>query len=262
MAAQEQPLGMIQLTPEQTTTPGLPASNGQHDADDGYSSSDMDISRPASPIQEIAIQAGSKRKVCDNEDDTDPMAQDVTDLTKKQKLSTQDERSPAECLPMELWQQAFLYLSPVMLSRCLRVSKAFNASLTTTKAPVVTPEVANGTVTRDMTVMIHPINSNDIWLVAKNAYFSGMPDPPKDWTVLRLLQLLGGTVCQFCARSPLPVHNYPLGNGGPGPAGVCIVWPLLIRTCGACWVQNTYTVSSAGQVRVARADGFIVARDS
>ena len=269
MNAQEQPLGRTQLILEQTTTPRLPEPEDQHDANDGYSSSEMDISmpaspmdisRPASPIQEISIHAGSKRRMSDAEDDDDLMDQDVEDLIKKRKLSSHDEMSPAECLPTQLWQQVFLYLSPVMLSRCLRVSKAFNTCLTTTRAPLVTPKVTIGSVTRNMTIAVHSIDSNAIWLQAKNAYFPGMPKILEDWTVLRMLQLLGGTTCQFCSKHPLPMPNLSVFKAGPGSAGVRIIWPFLIRACGICWLKNTRTVSLADRVRMAPTDIFVVGR--
>ena len=219
---------------------------GSDDTSDDDSSSEMDISSPSSPGPDVASINRPKRKLSDDEDSTDLASPLAEDAPKKQKLTVTDiptanyalpaisalptanahppanVQSPAERLPIGAWQLVFLKLSPVMLSRCLRVSKAFNACLTDTSAVLVSPAMYS----------VDTMNSDTIWTKAKNTYFSTMPKVAETMPVFRMFQLIGGTVCQFCSTS-----------GGPGSAGVRLIWPFSIRTCGDCWAQRIYTVS-------------------
>ncbi|KAI6916466.1 hypothetical protein KC355_g17743 [Hortaea werneckii] len=92
------------------------------------------------------ILTGTKRKLSDaaEDDNLDALEQALhEDLSKKRKHSlspsspvaaTTDTSAPVASLPPELWQYIFLRLSPAMLSRCLRVCRAFNTYLTKIKA--------------------------------------------------------------------------------------------------------------------------------
>ncbi|KAK6394977.1 hypothetical protein LTR65_001166 [Meristemomyces frigidus] len=202
----------------------------------------MDVSassRSASPEpdEESVNHAGSKRKLSEAEDSLDALEQALEDqTTKKRKLSippqpeVPSEKSPAESLPTELWQQVFLRLSPVMLSRCLRVSKAFNTYLTKTKAQPVAKKVQK---------KVRVLDSDTVWAEARKLYFPNMPRPLMRCNELGMLQLVGGKTCQFCNRPPRPVPATSPFNAGPGPDGLRVVWPFGIRTCGQCWEHNT-----------------------
>ncbi|KAF2769460.1 hypothetical protein EJ03DRAFT_327310 [Teratosphaeria nubilosa] len=228
------------------------------DVDDGDSSVDMDLSEPSrSPTPEPAFEgpalvgqpeqlgegvdsaghAGAKRKLSDALDPLDALEQSLEDNSKKPRLSEMfkpapDARpSPAERLPVQLWQQVFLRLSPGVLSRCLRVSKTFNRYLTTTQA--------ESTTSKKDAKKIRVLDSDTIWAEARKAYFPNMPRPLLQHTELQMLQLLGGKACQFCTRVPLPVLASNPYNAGPGPDGLRVIWPFRIRACGPCWEQRT-----------------------
>ncbi|KAK5127081.1 hypothetical protein LTR85_008441 [Meristemomyces frigidus] len=218
------------------------ADSAEHD-DGGDSSSEMDVSassRSASPEpdqESVHHTAGSKRKLSDAEDNLDALEQALEDsTTKKRKLSTPpqheapSERSPAEALPAELWQHIFLRLSPAMLSRCLRVSKAFNTYLTKTKAQPVAKKDQK---------KVRLLDSDTVWAEARKLYFPNMPRPLMRCNELGMLQLIGCKTCQFCNRPPRPVPATSPFNAGPGPDGLRVVWPFGIRTCGQCWEHHT-----------------------
>lgn len=240
----------VELPVAHGNVPANGEDNAQHE-DDGDSSSEMDVSvssRSASPEPQpdqanVKHTAGPKRKLSDAEDNLDAPEMVMEDTTtKKRKLSTPpqpevtSERSPAEKLPAELWQQVFLRLSPVMLSRCLRVSKAFNTLLTKTKAQPVAKKDQK---------KVRLLDSDAIWAEARKVYFPNMPRPLMRCNELEMLQLVGGQSCQFCRRPPKPVPATHPFNAGPGPDGLRVVWPFGIRTCGQCWEHNTLKVSRA-----------------
>lgn len=244
-AYMEQPVDMP-AAPEQPSTNGGAGANIADDADEGDSSSEMDLSISSSssspePEQESTNHAGAKRKLSDVEDTLTALEEALEDPTKKRKLSTPPQpavptkKPPAERLPAALWQQVFLRLSPAMLTRCLRVSKAFKTYLTQIKAQPV--------VAKKDQKKVRLLDSDAIWCEARKNYFPNMPRPLARCNELEMLQLIGGKTCQFCHRSPRPAPATSQFNAGPGPDGLRVVWPFGIRTCGQCWEHNTLKVS-------------------
>lgn len=221
-------------------------ANGTDIGDNGTSSSEMDVSassRSSSPESRVEglPPAGAKRKFVDAAETVkEPSNGMQGNATKKSRLSLTPSPviqtvSPAERLPTELWQHIFLRLSPATLSRCLRVSKTFQTYLTQTKArPVAKKDQKK----------VRILDSSVIWTEARKNHFMNMPRPLSDHTEWSMLQLIGGTTCQFCRRPPVPAPATSPFNSGPGPDGVRIVWPFGVRTCGQCWERNTLKVSS------------------
>jgi len=233
---------------EQSPAPVTAHTNGtamDAEADDSGSDMEMssDSSRSSSPEapHEEPVHAGTKRKA--DETDADPL--DILEQTLEEDSNKRPRLTPtpapiaapktsrASRLPTELWQQIFLRMSPVMLARCLRVSKTFNAYLTQTKALPVAKRDAK---------KVRVLDSNAVWAESRKVFFSTIPRPLGDMTELAMLQLVGGKQCQFCHRDPVPALGTTPFNSGPGEAGVRVIWPFGIRTCGACLDLNTVKV--------------------
>ena len=221
----------------------------QDDAEDGDSSVEMDCSvsdassAPGSlePHIDLPTHTGAKRKLSDADSDAiDALSEALEEPPKKLKMTTPPAdaapaalQSPATRLPTELWQNIFLYLSPAMLSRCLRVSKTFNMYLTAT--------VAEPASKKDK-AKVRVLDSDVLWVQARKQYFPNMPRPLMRYTELQMLQLIGGKRCQFCDRDPVPTMATSPFNAGPGPDGLRMIWPFGIRTCGHCLDYNTMKV--------------------
>ncbi|KAI6824254.1 hypothetical protein KC340_g11372 [Hortaea werneckii] len=195
------------------------------------------------------ILTGTKRKLSDAaEDDTlDALEQALhEDPSKKRKHSlsppspvaaTTDTSAPVTSLPPELWQYIFLRLSPAMLSRCLRVCRAFNTYLTKIKAQ---PTLSTAKKPKDPEKdKVKTVDSDSIWAEARKLYFPNMPRPLMRCSELTMLQLIGGKTCQFCGKTPAPLPATGPFSAGPGPYGLRVVWPFGIRTCGQCFDQHT-----------------------
>ncbi|KAI7517329.1 hypothetical protein KC316_g20781, partial [Hortaea werneckii] len=203
---------------------GEPAD--EHDTQD--SSSDMDVSessRSSSPesdqerVEEqehdqyqvqaqpedsnhvTPILTGTKRKLSDaaEDDNLDALEQALhEDPSKKRKHSlspsspvgaTTDTSAPVASLPPELWQYIFLRLSPAMLSRCLRVCRAFNSYLTKTKAQ---PTLSTAKKPKDPEKdKVKTVDSDSVWAEARKLYFPNMPRPLMRCSELTMLQLIG-----------------------------------------------------------------------
>ena len=182
--------------------------NEQDDGDAEDSSSEMDLSassRSSSPEPpgDVAQHTGTKRKLSDADDADDVAVPALEDPSKKRKLSPQPAQQVNGSVPMpsglpvELWQQILLYLPPAMLCRCLRVSRTFNGYLTrTTAAPVAKKSQAK---------QVRVLDSEAIWTQARKNWFPNLPKPLLRCTELKMLQLIGGSTCQFCNR---PTHVF------------------------------------------------------
>ncbi|KAK0956256.1 hypothetical protein LTR91_022453 [Friedmanniomyces endolithicus] len=238
-------------------------ANGTDIGDNGTSSSEMDVSassRSSSPESRVEglPPAGAKRKFVDAAETVkEPSNGMQGNATKKSRLSLTPSPviqtvSPAERLPTELWQRIFLRLSPATLSRCLRVSKTFQTYLTQTKArPAAKKDQKK----------VRILDSSVIWTEARKNHFMNMPRPLSDHTEWSMLQLIGGSTCQFCRRPPVPAPATSPFNSGPGPDGVRIIWPFGVRACGQCWERNTLKdveilVSPAAALRFGLAYAF------
>jgi len=205
-------------------------------SEDGESS-EMDVSMSSGssspePMPDAPDRARVKRKLSDSPDGEVMLLEDAT---KKRKVSCEPspDQSAVERWTTELWQQVFLHLSPAMLCRCLRVSKRFNATLTNTKVQPTTKE--NKGKPRVM-------DSESLWIQARKNFMPNMPRPLAGFNEWQMLELLGGRICQFCRRRPVPVPATTPFNAGPGPDGLRVIWPFGIRTCGQCFEHNTIKV--------------------
>jgi hypothetical protein len=147
-------------------------------------------------------------------------------------------RSATERLPIEIWQQVFLYLSPAMLCRCLRVCTSFHRFLTQTTANAL-PSVSNERGSKVCT-----IDSEAIWTHSRKVFYPRMPRPLTQWSELAMLRLMAGSRCQFCDRVPVASPATTPFNTGPGPDGCRVIWSFGIRSCGKCLESRTLKVKS------------------
>ncbi|RMZ04872.1 hypothetical protein D0860_06188 [Hortaea werneckii] len=192
---------------------------------------------------------GTKRKLSDaaEDDNLDALEQALHEDPSKKRRHSPSRPSPVAAatdtpalvasLPPELWQHIFLRLSPAMLSRCLRVCRAFNTYLTKIKAQ---PTLSTAKKPKDPEKdKVKTVDSDSIWAEARKVYFPNMPRPLMRCNELTMLQLIGGKTCQFCGKTPAPLPATGPFSAGPGPHGLRVVWPFGIRTCGQCFDQHT-----------------------
>ncbi|KAI6835137.1 hypothetical protein KC340_g5643 [Hortaea werneckii] len=192
---------------------------------------------------------GTKRKLSDaaEDDNLDALEQALHEDPSKKRRHSPSQSSPVPpntdnsalvaSLPPELWQHIFLRLSPAMLSRCLRVCRAFNTYLTKTKAQ---PTLSTAKKPKDPEKdKVKTVDSDSIWAEARKLYFPNMPRPLMRCSELTMIQLIGGKTCQFCGKTPAPLPATGPFSAGPGPHGLRVVWPFGIRTCGQCFDQHT-----------------------
>ena len=221
----------MDLSDSRTPTPGLPPKATFH---------------PEPRVEPIAIamSQSSKRKLSGEGSSTNATAQISTGSSKKPKLSANPLEeligavSKARALPVELWQQIFLHLSPNDLARCVRVCRPFKVYLTETKAK----PVANKTEAKDLT-KVRVFDSEAIWAHSRKTFYPNMPRPLIRLTELQMLQLIGNLHCQFCDRVPIVLQPTTAFNCGPGVHGVRVFWSFGIRSCGQCVEINTLKVS-------------------
>lgn len=223
--------------------PLAPDVDRASDDDDYDSSSEMDLSMPsrsatpepvstAAAVAASSAHAGTKRKLSDSDNADDSASLLAADRFKKRKLymtraPEQPVAPPTAGLPVEIWQRVFLqYLSPIMLARSLRVCKNFHRYLTAIPSQ---PPVAKKNQGR-----LQPMDSESIWIQARKNYFTTLPRPLNGLSELQMLQLIGGSRCQFCNRSPGHTPATSVYNAGPGLNGVRVMWPFRIRSCGQC----------------------------
>lgn len=233
-------------TPEDHT-PATHADGRENDADDEDSSSEeMDVSMSSKapspePTPPLAQHAGVKRKLSDVAAIPPNQSLSIDNNTsKKLKLSDWPGRSNLQSnahkarLPVQLLQQVFLHLSPVMLSRCVCVDSAMKHALTEAQA-----------LPKEKTSVYRVMDSEAIWTHSRKVFAANLPKPLPHCTELEMLQLVGGKTCQFCARDAVSAPATTPFNAGPGPDGVRVIWPFAIRTCGRCLDINTLKVRRA-----------------
>lgn len=213
----------------------------EHSDEDSNGSAAMDIASDASsspsPQQPPApgSTVGAKRKASN-----DPVAdgESFEDQKKKPKLAPPvgsqpplEESPPAylKCTP-ECWQEIFSYLPPVMLARCLRLSRRFNGYLTRLTPSPPLPKRADSRVVRVR-------DSDSVWAEARKAYFPQLPKPLKQCNERTMIRLIGGRHCETCNKEPTglpaqtPITQY---TAGPGVNGVRVVFAFGVRVCGPC----------------------------
>lgn len=246
--------------PSRATNEGYEGS----DDDDDNSSQAMDISRDATPEPENASanamasvaatatatataapvevaaamnRTGTKRKLDDLLDANSAAADESSGDVKRSK----DGKSPLEKEKPELtgpiWQHVFLYLSPPMLCRCLRVCKDFQHYLTKVKTDNKQPEEGL-------------VNSEFIWTQSRTNHFRQLPKPLACFAdhplpELEMFKLLGGHCCEFCGTPGAAISTTSHLAAGPSQNGVRVMFPFGIRSCGACIEQRSIKVSSS-----------------
>jgi hypothetical protein len=212
--------------------------------DDGDLSSDMDVSDDSSSTASAdpvtgPSHAGAKRKLSDVDTQETCALSIAHDPVKKPRMSIPLARPGPNVLitagwPPELWQQVFTYLSPAMLSRCLRVCRSFKFCLTQLKATNM-PRKKNTPIAR-------VLDSEALWTQSRKHTYNTMPRPLQGFSELQMLQLFGGASCQSCGKPHVrsPVTN--VYNAGPGENGVRVIWPFRARLCGNCFTNQSLTV--------------------
>lgn len=222
----------MDLSDSRSPTPGPPPRANNH---------------PESRAEPIAVAVSmphpSKRKLSEEHSSTNGTAQIATESSKKPKLSATPSGEPDKTvskaldLPVELWQQIFLHLSPNNLARCVRVCRNFKVYLTETKSK----PVANKAEAKDLT-KVRVLDSEAVWAHSRKTFHPNMPRPLARLTELQMLQLIGNLKCQFCGRDPILLQPSTPFNCGPGVEGVRVFWPFGIRSCGKCVDNNTLKV--------------------
>ena len=246
----------IDLTAQSDTLGGT--MDGATDDQEDNSSVEMDLSdsrspspapppngdRPSMPSSEpAALRQTPKRKLSEEDAGFHDTTQSVAEGAKRPKLSAEfsEEVSwnavTALDLPVAIWQQVFLYLSPANLARCTRVCRTLRSHLTETKATTAT----NKADAKDFS-KVRVFDSEAIWAHSRKLLHPNMPRPLARLTELQMLQLIGNKDCQFCGRPPVPLHPTTPFNCGPGAEGVRVFWPFGIRSCGRCIEENTLKV--------------------
>jgi hypothetical protein len=185
------------------------------------------------------VRAGAKRKFSDMHRKETNLATGAQDTRKKPRTFLPITKPGPSLLttagwPPELWQQVFTYLSPAMLSRCLRVCRSFKFCLTQLKATSI-PRKRNAPLAR-------VLESERLWTQARNHAYPTMPRPLIGFSELRMLQLIGGALCQSCGKLPVRSHMTNVFNGGPGKSDVRVIWPFHVRLCGDCFINESITV--------------------
>ena len=233
-------------------------TDGAADDQEDNSSVDMDLSDSRSPspapppngdsprvptCENAALRQTPKRKLSEEVIGPNDTAQSVAEGAKRPKLSAESSEEvggsavTALDLPVAIWQQVFLYLSPANLARCIRVCRTLRSHLVETKAASTT----NKADAKDFS-KVRVFDSETIWAHSRKLLHPNMPRPLARLTELQMLQLIGNTQCQFCGRPPVPLHPTTPFNCGPGAEGVRVFWPFGVRSCGRCIEENTLKV--------------------
>lgn len=236
-----------------------PGADGSIDDQDEDSSAEMDLSDSRSPsperpqigntlsegsgAQHVAISQPPKRKLSDENVGVNGTAHTSSEGAKRPRLSrspsidSQGGAFKALDLPVELWQQIFIHLSPNDLARCVRVCRTLKTYLTETKASPAT----NKAEAKDFS-KVRVFDSEAVWAHSRKTLHPNMPRPLSRLTELQMLQLIGNKLCQFCGRAPSQLYPTSPFNCGPGAEGVRVFWPFGIRSCGKCIEDNTLKV--------------------
>ena len=235
----------------------LDGSINDQDQDED-SSAEMDLSDSRSPSPELrpdgnvhseagaerlTISQAPKRKLSHEDVGVNGTIYNLSEGAKRPKLSRSlsvdghNEAFKALDLPVELWQQIFLHLSPSDLARSVRVCRTLKTYLTETNASPAT----NKADAKDFS-KVRVFDSEAIWAHSRKTLHSNMPRPLSRLTELQMLQLIGNKMCQFCGRPPSQLYPTSPFNCGPGTEGVRVFWPFGIRSCGKCVEDNTIKV--------------------
>ena len=133
-------------------------------------------------------------------------------------------------LSESLWQHVFGYVPPVFLGRLLRISRSFNAYLSTAKGSQMEPFSPSGQEAE-------PSAAEKVWIASRKRFCPGLPKPLHGLHELDMWRLLRGTRCQICDRYKRHVYTSDLDNSwekGPECDGQRFVWPFGIRCCSPC----------------------------
>lgn len=237
---------------DETPMDGPAADGSIGNEEDEDSSAEMDLSDSRSPspelppngnTQHVAISQPPKRKLSDENVAVNGTAHTSLEgakrprLSRSQSMDAQGGAFKVLDLPVELWQQIFLHLSPIDLARCVRVCRTLKTYLTESKASPAT----NKAEAKDFS-KVRVFDSEAIWAHSRKTLHPNMPRPLSRLTELQMLQLIGNKMCQFCGRAPSQLHPTSPFNCGPGAEGVRVFWPFGIRSCGKCIEDNTLKV--------------------
>lgn len=133
-------------------------------------------------------------------------------------------------LPKDIWQRIFSYVPPVFLGRLLRVSRSFNAYLSTPKGSQMEPFSPSG---QEM----EPTPAEKVWMASRKRFCPGLPKPLCGLRELDMWKLLRGMRCQICEKHKRHVYASDLDKSwemGPERNGLRFVWPFGIRCCTPC----------------------------
>ncbi|RGP66759.1 hypothetical protein FLONG3_8734 [Fusarium longipes] len=202
-----------------------------------YEPSEASSYDPAAALLDDISQPSRKRR--QSPDSTDAQQLKKVRLEKAEADHTISKKSHelvvdrTKQLPGEIWQHIFTLVSPRDLGRLLIVNKLFHIFLS--------PSVA-GPVQRhsDLSFSLPPLKPDTIWQASRRHFWPRMPAPLKGKSELEMWRLVCSTSCQLCGSKSQ--ENPRSANGpwrsGPGPTGVCPVFPFCIFTCGNCLKKN------------------------
>jgi hypothetical protein len=143
------------------------------------------------------------------------------------------EPKPCAGLPPAIWQHIFLSCPLRTLGRLLQVNRSFHSYLT---------DVRNVSAAKPPLGFVRLLKSESIWASARNMHPTKPPKPLPGFSELQMWQLVWSDKCQFCSRESAFTPGEKIWQKGPGAAGVRIVWPFAMRTCGTCLLERCQTV--------------------
>jgi hypothetical protein len=142
-------------------------------------------------------------------------------------------------LPALIWQSVFMHLPPHSLGKLLLVNRAFNRYL----------QAADGRQNSmdDWIQADGHLDPEMIWIQSRRKFHRHLPRPLHGRTELDMWKLIGGRRCQMCDQKKpgskfQPGHSSESAIRGLEGQAVRIIWPLALRCCNACLINETYTV--------------------
>lgn len=215
---------------------GQDALAGQENQDatkDPISTNGLETRAPTSPLESVCSESATKRS---------RLTEDSPGVLQADLVVEEAQRPFAKVasLPIEIWQNIFCFVPPVFLGRLLRVSHTFNSLLT----PNVFVETSRQEPSIGAAEYQTPI---EIWAASRKRFCPGLPKPVHGLNDLDMWRLLRGSDCQLCGEKKILLTSSNASNqheSGPGNAGVRVIWPFGVRSCGPCLMTNSEKVVS------------------
>ena len=152
-----------------------------------------------------------------------------------------------DSLPLEVWQNIFVFNPPKTLGSLLLVNKGINALLDP-DSPY--PEPA----TPHKRTHLARRQPNDVWQLSRKRFRPRMPSPLDGMTELSMWRLACAMRCSSCGKKAAPIAPQDQWHCGPGENGVRPIWAFAESACGPCLKGQTAKVSGLPVVLLAHTD--------